>query len=468
MRLGAAAGYAVELMTMNRLNFIKAGCRMLLLWGCLAALGVRAQQPSAPASDVHFTFVPLTNEANAVIAEPVKSDPVRSHIAILIAHPEHINTFNYFMAPELARRGFRTMMMNYYGREQRYEEFLAPLALAIQYLRSQPGIDKVILAGHSSGGAELTFYQDVAENGPKACRGSDRIYPCDGDHFEHLPKADGVMLLDINIGGPLRAIGIDPAVDNDHPTVRKRELDMFDPRNGYDAKTHSGHYGAEFERKFFLAQQARNQRLLTETMARLALINRGEGKFKDDEPFTVGGGSTRINGARLDLADRSLLSRTHAVHVLLKADGTAPTEIVPSLLGGAANDGDLGKLYDTAQMGTVRHYLSFYAFHTTPAFKTTADGIQGIDWRSSANSAVGNVEGITVPTLVMAGTCAAHIVPNELAYDHSHAQDKEFTAVEGADHFFRACKPQYGDTVKRTFDHVDGWLARAGRFDGAH
>ena len=134
------------------------------------------------------------------------------------------------------------------------------------------------------------------------------------------------------------------------------------------------------------------------------------------------------------------------MHVLLKADGTAPTEIVPSLLGGAANDGDLGKLYDTAQMGTVRHYLSFYAFHTTPAFKTTADGIQGIDWRSSANSAVGNVEGITVPTLVMAGTCAAHIVPNELAYDHSHAQDKEFTAVEGADHFFRACKPQYGDS----------------------
>jgi hypothetical protein len=441
---------------------------LLVSCGIFTATIGHAEQPAAPAAEIHFTFVPLTQDANAVIAEPPKPDQARSHIAILIAHPERINTFNYFMGPELAKRGFRTMMLNYYGREERYEEFLAPLALAVKYLRAQPGIDTVILAGHSSGGAELTFYQDVAENGPKACQDPARVYPCDGMKLEHLPKADGLMLLDINIGGPLRAIGIDPAVDNEHPTVRNRDLDMFDPRNGYDASTHSGHYSAEFERKFFLAQQARNQHLLDETLARLAKLNKGEGQFKDDEPFTVGGGSVRINGARIDLADRALLSRTHAAHVLLKADGTAPVLIVPSLLGGAANAEDLGKLYDTAQMGTVRHYLSFYGFRTTPQFRTTVDGIEGINWRSSANSAVGNVEGITVPTLVMTGTCAAHLVTNELAYDHSHAADKEFTAVEGADHFFKACKPEYGDAVKRTFDHVDGWLTRSGRFDRTH
>ena len=97
-------------------------------------------------------------------------------------------------------------------------------------------------------------------------------------------------------------------------------------------------------------------------------------------------------------------------------------------------------------------------------FGTAADGITGINWRSSANSAPGNIEGITVPTLVMTGTCAAHLVPSEITYDHSPARDKQFAAVEGADHFYKPCKPQYGDTVKRWFDYADAWLTKAGRF----
>ena len=36
--------------------------------------------------------------------------------------------------------------------------------------------------------------------------------------------------------------------------------------------------------------------------------------------------------------------------------------------------------------------------------------------------------------------------------------------VEGATHGFAPCKPEYGDTVKRTFDYVDTWLKQAGRF----
>jgi pimeloyl-ACP methyl ester carboxylesterase len=451
---------------MSRELIVRSYMTVLLLAGVLAAADVNGQQQPRPGSDgIKMTFVPLTQDANALIAEPPRKDRLRSRIAILIAHPEHINMFNDdFLAPNLARRGYRTMMMNYYGKEQIYEEFLAPLAAAMRYLKSQPGIDKVVLVGHSSGGAELTFYQDVAENGPKACQGPERVYPCAGGHLDNLPKADGIMLLDINIGGPLRAIGIDPAVDNEQPSVRDPEFDMFDSHNGFDANTHTGHYSPEFERRFFAAQQARNERLLYDALGRLQKIERGEGTFKDDEPFTVGGGSVRINGARLDLADRQLLSQTHAPHVFLKADGTSPTQIVPSVLAATASSSDLDRLYDTAQSGTIRHYLSFYGFRTTLEFATTADDIKGIDWRSSANSAPGNIEGITVPTLVMTGTCAAHLVPSEITYDHSPAQDKQFAAVEGADHFYKPCKPQYGDTVKRWFDYADVWLTKAGRF----
>jgi pimeloyl-ACP methyl ester carboxylesterase len=448
---------------MNKHPLLKAVCASILIAGMSASFDARAQDAPA-ARDTRFTFVPLAENANAVIAEPSKMDKAKRHIVILIAHPEHINAFTYFIAPETAKRGYRTMIMNYYGKEKNYEEFLQPLATAMKYLRSLPGVDKVILAGHSSGGAELTYYQDVAENGPKACQAPNRISPCDGAHLDNLPKADGLMLLDANIGGPLRVIAVDPAVDNEHPTVRNQELDMFDAHNGFDAATHSGHYTSEFENRFFQAQQERNQEVLNVLLDRLDKIKKGAGQYRDDEPFTLGGGSTRINGARIDLADRNLLVKTHAPHMLLKADGTKPVQIIQSVLGGAAISDDLGKLWETSQSGTVRHYLSFFAFHTTADYRLTADDIKGIDWRSSANSAVGNIEGITVPTLVMTATCAVHIVPGELAYDHSPAKDKEYVSVEGGDHFFKPCKPEYGDPVKRTFDYVDHWLMKPGRF----
>ena len=113
---------------------------------------------------------------------------------------------------------------------------------------------------------------------------------------------------------------------------------------------------------------------------------------------------------------------------------------------------------------TVRHYLSFQALRLTPEYRMTEDNILGVQWRSTPNSIQGNLEGIRVPTLLMSGTCAPHVVFLEIAYDHSAAKDKEMVGVEGANHGFTACKPEYGDTFKRAFDYVDGWLSKPGRF----
>lgn len=437
----------------------------LMLAGSFTALSAFAQQPTVDNdSKINKTFVSLADNANAVIAEPPAMDKVRSHIALLIAHPEHLNMFDYFLGPEFAKRGYRTMMMNYYGREESYEEFLAPIAAAVRYLKSQPGIDKVVFAAHSTGGAELTYYQDVAENGSKACQGPERIYPCKKPIPSDLPKADGIMLLDIHIGGPLRTLSIDPAVSNNNPRQRSAALDMFDAHNGFNAKIGKGTYTREFERKFFAAQRARNIKLVDAALTRLGEIEKGAGKFADDEPFLVAGGSVRMNGALLHLADTRLLTRTHAPHLFLKADGTTPTQIIPSLAGAPASANDLGRLNDTAQNGTVRHYLSFFGMRTTADYEVTEDDIKGIVWRSSANSAPGNIEGIRAPTLILAGSCWPHLVPNEITYDHSPANDKQFAAVEGADHYFSPCKSEYGDTKKRALDFADAWLAKPGRF----
>ena len=39
-------------------------------------------------------------------------------------------------------------------------------------------------------------------------------------------------------------------------------------------------------------------------------------------------------------------------------------------------------------------------------------------------------------------------------------EDKEFVAVEGGDHYFRPCRPEFGDSESHAFDYVDSWLAK--------
>ncbi len=65
---------------------------------------------------------------------------------------------------------------------------------------------------------------------------------------------------------------------------------------------------------------------------------------------------------------------------------------------------------------------------------------------------------------VMSATCAPHLAFLEIAYDHSAATDKEFVGVEGANHGFAPCRPEFGDTFRRAFDYIDGWIGKPGRF----
>jgi hypothetical protein len=431
----------------------------------LAAVSVSVPGKGAEVtSPERQTYVRLANNANAIIAEPAVVDAARNRIAILITHPEHANNFNSWIGRELAKRGYRAMMLNYYGPEETYEEFLAPLAAAVKHLRGLPGVAKVVLSGGSTGGAELTFYQDVAENGAKACQAPEKVYPCTGKNLDGLPKADGVVLLDINVGAPVRTIAIDPAIEGRRPRVRNAQLDMFSSRNGFDPKTGAATYSPDFSRRYFAAQGARANGLIDEALARLVSIEKNQGDYKDDEPFVVPGSSRESNGARLDLADRRFMSKTHGPHLLLKADGTRATQIVPSLLPpDQTNAEDVDQYYKTTQDMTVRHYQSFYALRTTPDYAVTESGIKGVQWRSVSNSAPGSVEGVRVPTLVMAGSCYGHMIFNEIVFDHSAAKDKEFVLIEGGNHSLQPCKREFGDTSKRAFDYIDSWLTKAGR-----
>jgi hypothetical protein len=422
----------------------------------------------APHSPLKRTFVSLNDygfkathgvTANAVLVESPDPSP-NQRIVVINSHPKNVNNFDYFIGEGLGKRGYRVVEINDYGNEM--PELLLPgIAAAIRYARTLPGVQKIVLAGHSDGGPEMSFYQDIAENGPSACQQPERLYKCNGEGLSDLPKADALLILEANIGSPHRTMSIDPAVNSKNPKARDPKLDMYLPQNGFDPKTDAASYSEEFIKRYQAAQHARSEAIIADALVRLKVIDDHTGPYNDDEPFIVPGMSDNVACARLNLADPKILARTHAPHLLLKADGTTPVQIVPDVRAPKAiSVKQRDTLAATTQYRTVREYLAFSAISTTKDFALTADAMKGFVWRSSANSLPGNVEGVRVPTLVMVGSCMIHLVPLEEVYDHSAAKDKELVAVEGADHAFLPCRPEYGDTQNRAFDYVDHWLIK--------
>jgi pimeloyl-ACP methyl ester carboxylesterase len=434
--------------------FISPGPLAAALLACLATAS--HGQPAEPA--VKATYVRLTNNSNALLKEPAQASR-NERIVLINTHPDHLNTFEYFAGRQMVARGYRVIEINYYGPERTFEEFLTPIAAAVRYARTIPGVEKVVLMGHSGGGPELSYYQEIAENGPSACQEPNRLYPCDPKGLTGLPKADAVMLLEANIGAPHRMYSLDPAVDSSKPAARDPALDMYAPQNGFDPETDTAKYSDAFVKRFNAAQHVRSEKLIADAKAKLAAIGNHTGPFKDDEPMVIPGMAENSLGARLNLPDGNVMSQTHAAHMELMRDGSAPVHVVHSVRKPAATPvANRDTLGETSQNTTIRHYLSFLALKTTPDFALTRDMMKGIDWRSSANSAPGNVEKINVPTLVMAGSCTIHLVPLEMVFDHAAAKDKEFVVVEGGNHNFGPCRPEFGDSEKRAFDYADAWL----------
>lgn len=400
-------------------------------------------------------------DGEGLLYEPA-GGPTKPRIALVFAHPSN-NTFNDPAARELAKRGYRILTLNRPGGDERLDAIAPLIGKGVAWLRTQPGVEKVVLVGHSGGGPLMAFYQNVAENGAGACSGPEKIIPCRVDLVKDLPRADGVALLDPTLGAFHQMTSIDPAVREGDRDVT---LDMFDPANGYDAATGKAAYSPPFRQRYLAGQAARGAALVQAALARLKAIEHGSGSFTDDEPFAVRGIGVHAFGARLYQPDTGLLARTARPHLLLRADGTRREGIVPSVR--MASGQNVREALTTLRlMGantTVRTFLAQAAIRTGTDYAITADTITGVDWASAFTSAPANARGITVPALVLTMSCHYLLVSGELTFDALASRDKRYAAVEGATHLFTPCRPEYGDTVARSFDFVDGWLSAPGRF----
>ena len=408
----------------------------------------------------HTTYVRLgSRSAEGLLYDP--SIGAVSDTALVYLHPNG-NTFDEPLGPQMASRGYRTLMINHHGTEEADDIFAPSISQGIRFLKSLEGVDRVVLVAHSGGGHVAAFYQNVAENGPSACSGPEKIYPCRIGLVIDLEKADGLVLLDPTLGAFHQMSSIDPAWTE---AGRDPALDMFAPGNGYDPSTGTATYSPEMIQRFHAAQANRNAVIVDGALSRLAAIERGEGAYSDDEPLVIKGMAVSSGGARLYQPDTALVSRTRAPHLLLKADGADVDEIISSVRPATGQrPSDRLPALATSQNTTVRRFLAASAVRTGADFAITENNIVGVDWPSAMSSSPSNAAGVTVPSLVLTMSCHYLAVPGEIIFDSLSASDKTYAAVEGATHLFAPCRPEYGDTMKRTFDFLDGWLSMRGRF----
>jgi pimeloyl-ACP methyl ester carboxylesterase len=432
------------------------------LWIPLASAQSAPAPVSGPVDTPYYAthYVKLASpNAEGLLYEPTGG--AKPRIALLFSHPSG-NNFADRIGPQLARRGYRILMVNYRGTEESDDAYLPSISDGVSYLRTLSGVEKVVVIGHSGGGHLIAMYQSVAEQSVDSCRRPEQIWPC-SIAATSLAKADGVVLLDPTLGAFHQMSSLDPAAGGD---VRAAALDMFAPVNGNDRVTGRAVYTPAFRRRFYAAQAARNARLVARARALLTAIEAGKGEFSDDAPMIVPGMGVTSTGARLYQPDISIVSRTKAPHVLLRADGSETLQIIRSVrpVSGQQSPGQLRSLSAMTRNTTARRFLASSAIRTLPGYSFTEDDIVGVDWRSAFSATPSTAEGITVPTLVMPMSCHYLLVPGEIIFDHLAARDKSIAVVEGATHLFAPCRPEYGDTLKRTFDHVGAWLSAGGRF----
>lgn len=436
--------------------------------GMLFACGANASSPK-----ITETFVRLGRGVPGVLYQPATPGE-KSQIAIFIMH-SGADYLTFPACSKMAERGFRVLCANGsdsksgFTDDESINRMLLDAKLGVEYLRKYPGVRKVILWGHSGGGTLMSAYEDIAQNGVKACQGPQEIMKCP-DKLAGLPAADGIMLIDSNFGlAPTFLFSLDPAVVQPNSGMKLNPaLDLFNPRNGFNPA--GSDYSPAFIQRFLRAQGRRNDQLIAAALRRWALIKAGKGLYTDDEPFVIPGGDFRGYDNRFFAQDVRLWSHTRKPRELLLPGGKAVTEIVHTVRVPSNPISRTHSLNHGALQTTVYKFLTTYAIRVTKSFRYDADSIHGIEWRSNYGSVPGNVEGITAPLLVMGMTGHWEYMAAETIYDHAKGHDKTLRYVEGALHNYTTCRKcekypgEFGDTRQTTFDYIDHWLSKKGRF----
>jgi len=435
-----------------------------ILAASAGALALLCAYTAASFAQSHPEYVPLGRVQAALYKPDSGQTP---HVAFLVAH-RTANNLNNIACTELAKRGFMALCFNtrFINNEAqvRWEETPLDVKAAVEFVRKQPGITKVVLLGHSGGSPLMSLYEAIAENGVAYCQKPERIVKC-ADNVGGLTPVDGIVFPDAHPGNPVQALrDLNPSVvmgDDGKITVIP-QLDPFSTANGFNPNGTS-HYSKEFITRYYAAQSKAMNDRLAKVLAAQEQIKKGEYRYSDDDIVVVPGGGNPGAGAggdgKLIAMDPDIaeLMQTVQPRKLLKNDGTIVTQIVKSVAVADPENARTNRRFDTGtKVFTFRSFLSANATRSTNA-------IDGIEDCSSNNSTVCAVQSIHVPVLVAAMGGYHFVRDQEIIYDKSASADKDYVVIEGALHGYTPCKAcektpgQYANTVKNLFDYIAAW-----------
>jgi hypothetical protein len=403
-------------------------------------------------------YVALSGGAHGTLTKP--DSGVNSHIGIILTH----RTANVLGAcGEWASRGFMAFCLNFPWVNNEaaviWEESARHVGAAINLLKKQPGITKVVLVGPSGGGPTMSYYQAVAENGPSYCQGPNKLIQC-SNNLAGLTPADGIIFNDAHPGNTINALrSFNGAVVNEHQPERLNpRLDPFNPKNGYNPNGCST-YSEQFKKRYFDAQADRMNTLIHEALQKLREIEASDNPT-DNAPFII----VRGDNARLLELDPSIHHSTVKPQKLLKNDGSIVTQIVESVR--ICQPGDA---QDNASFNGGTRFITVRSFLSANAIRAT-DSMDGIDACSSNNSTVCAVQHISVPILLVASGGHYFIRDGEIHYELAASADKDFIVTEGAAHTGPPCVPcetfpgQYANSAVNQMNYMVNWLNTPGRF----
>lgn len=432
-----------------------------VFFGIMALLASASVTASPASAQTHPEFVPL-GRVSAALYRP-DSGPA-PHVAFLVSHRTG-NNLNNIACKELAKRGYLALCWNtrFVNNEAavRWEDIAFDVKTTVDYVRSLPGITKVVLLGHSGGSPLMSYYEAVAEAGPNWCKGPDKILQCSG--AMDFKPADGIVFPDAHPGNGVQSLrGLNPSisVSKDGAVTIDPTLDPFNPANGFNPEGAS-HYPKEFQARYFAAQSKQMNALIAKAQSRVQQL-KAQPLYGDDEVFAiVGGGFSGAGAGSADLnaMDPSIpeLMSTMRPEKVLKNDGTIIKEIAHSV---AVPEPENAKANHSFARGTKVFTLK--SFLSANAVKST-NALDGIAWCSTNNSTMCAVQSIKIPTLIAAMGAFHFVRDQELMYDLSAAKDKDYIVIEGALHGYTPCKEcektpgQYANSAKNLFDYIQKW-----------
>jgi pimeloyl-ACP methyl ester carboxylesterase len=412
-------------------------------------------------------LIPVPGRIKMALYRPDSGPPPT--VGIIVMH----RTSNYLThraCTELSRRGFLMLCMNsrFENNEPAvdFEQLPLDVMQGVAFLRKQPGINKVVLFGHSGGGPIMALYQAVAEKGTAYCKGENKLTQCTDD-LAGLPPADGIVFTDAHPGNAINLLrGINPSVANennppDAPPIAA--LDPFSPANGFNPNGPSN-YSADFQNRYFRAQADRMNRLIDTARDKLDRMTRNAYPYPDDDIIVIPRGGNPGSGpgasAALFVAQPSIeaVNSTSRQARLLRNDGSIVTQVIKSVYVADPKLARDNLRFSTGtKVYTLRSFLSANAIRAKHA-------INDIDFCSTNNSTVCAVQSITVPVLFAAMGAHYFIRDNERMFEISASEDKDFITIEGATHGFTPCTRcettpgQYANSAKNLFDYITIWL----------